>query len=85
MRRIAECKGCGAEMIWARTGRGKKMPLDAEPTADGVFVLEGDEQNPTTHRLPNDAAATYTGEKYTAHWSTCPKRDDFKRKQDRDA
>ncbi|HEY6547621.1 MAG TPA: hypothetical protein VI589_06935 [Vicinamibacteria bacterium] len=64
-------------MIWARTGRGKKMPLDAEPSSAGNFVLEGDDQDPTTHRLPNDAAATYTGDKYTSHFTTCPKARDF--------
>lgn len=80
MRRVATCKRCSAEMIWCRTGRGKKMPVDAEPTAAGLFVLEGDEQDPLAHRLANDAAATYTGEKYTSHFATCPNADEFRQK-----
>jgi len=79
MWRVSECKGCGAEMVWARTARGKKMPLDAEPSRDGNFVLEGDPIDPETRRLPNDEAARYTGDKHTAHWGTCPNYTDFKR------
>jgi len=85
MRRVATCRACKAEIVWARTGRGKKMCLDAEPTSAGLFVLEGDDHDPTTHRLPNDMAATYTGDKYTSHFATCPNADEFRNKTDRDA
>lgn len=61
------------------------MPVDAEPTRDGLFVLEGGEQDPLARRLPNDAAAAYTGDKYTSHFATCPNADDFRNKTDRDA
>jgi len=84
--RISECKGCGAAIVWCRTGRGKKMPLDAEPSSAGNFVIEHEESNdPLTRRLSNDAAATYTGPKYVAHWGTCPNRDDFRQKKDTSA
>jgi len=69
-------------MIWCRTGRGKKMPVDAEPTREGLFVLEGDDFSPTVRRLPNDAAATYTGEKYTSHFATCPNAEEFRKRDD---
>jgi len=86
VKRISECRRCHAEMIWCRTGRGKKMPVDAEPTSDGVFVLEhGESSDPVVRRLSNDAAATYTGEKFTSHFATCPNADDFRNKGDRDA
>lgn len=71
-------------MIWARTGRGKKMPLDAEPTSEGRFVLEGDEENPVTHRLANYAASSYRGEKFTPHWETCPNADEFRKGKNED-
>jgi hypothetical protein len=70
-------------MVWARTGRGAKMPLDYEPSSAGAFVLEGDAQNPVTYRLANDAAATYTGEKRTSHFETCPKAADFSKRKKR--
>jgi hypothetical protein len=70
-------------MIWARTGRGAKMPLDAEPSAAGNYVLEGDAQNPVTYALGNDAAATYTGEKRLSHFKTCPNAADFSKRKKR--
>ncbi len=36
------CKSCGAAILWARTARGKWMPLDAQPHAQGtVAILDG--------------------------------------------
>lgn len=32
------CRGCGAEMLWAITEKGNRMPLDPAPDADGVFT-----------------------------------------------
>lgn len=81
MMRVGTCKGCGADIIWARTGSGAKMPLDAQASADGCFVLEGDRQDPVTYRLANDAATTYTGDKYTSHFQTCRASDQFRGKK----
>lgn len=33
------CSSCGAPILWARTAKGKQMPIDAEPTADGNVLL----------------------------------------------
>jgi len=77
--RTAECRGCGAPMVWARTGRGAKMPLDAEPSSAGTYVLENeDTSNPTTYRMIDPA---YTGPRYTSHFQTCPKASDFSKKR----
>ena len=72
MRRVTECRSCKAEIIWTRTERGKRMPVDAEPSSAGNFVLQGEDDPPLAERLPNDAAATYTGEKHQSHFETCP-------------
>ena len=60
----ATCKSCGARIIWAITGNGKKMPVDAKPTDKGNIVLEGEEP-----------VAVYvdpgTGT-HTSHFATCP-------------
>lgn len=76
--RVAECRSCKEPMIWARTGRGKKIPLDAEPSSAGNFVLEGDAQDPMTHM----ADPTYTGDKYTSHFATCPNASNFRGKRE---
>jgi hypothetical protein len=53
------------------------MPLDAEPSSAGEYVLENEEtSNPTCYRVSDPA---YTGPRYTVHWATCPKADNFKR------
>lgn len=33
------CRACKAPIIWARTERGKTMPLDALPAADGNIAI----------------------------------------------
>lgn len=85
MKGVAKCNGpsCGAAIIWATTSAGKKMCLDAEPTRDGDWVIEGDVHalDPRAAKLSNDAAATYTGDKYTSHWGTCPDRVFFSKKK----
>jgi len=82
MKRVATCKGphCGAEIVWCRTQKGKRVPLDAEPTKDGDWLIEGPEgePNPVAVKLPTHAE--YTGPRYVAHWVTCPDRDHFRKK-----
>jgi hypothetical protein len=65
---MANCKGCGAEIIWAMTEREKPMPLDAK--SEKRFIL----------RLPQgDRASTQLVETYTSHFVTCPKADEFRK------
>src|SRR5574337_632673 len=82
--RISTCRNCGEALIWARTGRGKRIALDAEPSSDGAFVLEGDEEQPVAYRLANYAASLYRGEKYTCHFDTCEKTNTFRGGEDLD-
>lgn len=35
---VARCKSCGARVIWADTPRNARVPLDAVPGPDGVYV-----------------------------------------------
>lgn len=34
---VARCKSCGARIIWAETPRAARVPLDATPSAEGVY------------------------------------------------
>lgn len=36
---MSRCRSCGAPIIWARTLRGKAIPLDAEPDHYGGNVI----------------------------------------------
>lgn len=36
---MATCKSCGAEIFWAVTQKGKRMPVDTEPREDGNLEI----------------------------------------------
>jgi hypothetical protein len=56
----SRCKSCGAEILWARTSAGKRVPLDAKPQR--LFVrgvgLEG--------------GGVVLRSCFTSHFATCP-------------
>lgn len=83
MKRVATCNGpnCHAEIRWCRTQKGKKVPLDAEPTPDGDWMIEGDPDAPNPLALKLTAHTIYEGPRYEAHWGTCPDRDSFRRQK----
>jgi hypothetical protein len=73
--RISECRSCKEPIVWCTTERNKNMPVDAEPTHDGTFVLEDqDSEKPRALYRP-DAK----GEKYASHFSTCVDADDWRK------
>ncbi len=80
---MSACRSCGAEIIWARTERGSKMPLDAEPSdnetlASGLFVL----RDKNSHIGPLAIAAwglEGTEPHYVTHFATCPHADQHRR------
>lgn len=69
---IAKCRGCGAEIIWAFTADGHRMPLDAK--FEGRFVLDRHKRDDGT--LLASARATYL-----SHFATCPQADKFRKRK----
>lgn len=71
----ARCRSCGARILWARTEKGKFIPLNEDPSDAGTLVLvfEGD-QTPTAmhHGSLGRAADDVRWERFVPHWSTCP-------------
>jgi hypothetical protein len=65
------CGTCGAPVIWATTGAGKPMPVDAVPVKGGNILL-----SPPIMSRP--IARVYDSKKppfamgYAAHFATCP-------------
>jgi hypothetical protein len=62
------CKSCDAEIVWAITTSGKKMPVDVTPSSIGNVVLALDGMN---------LYATVTSQddprpRHTSHFATCP-------------
>jgi hypothetical protein len=61
------CRSGGAEIVWAKTAKGKFMPLDAAPVKGGKLALvEGERM---THIVAADPEAE---EGYVSHYATCP-------------
>jgi len=65
------CKSCGAEIIWAKTQKGKAIPLDPKP--EKRVVLE----HPDGPMF--DAVATVV-DTYVSHFATCPDADKHRRR-----
>lgn len=79
---MSRCRSCGAEIVWAITDHGRKMPLDAKPyeggSSNGLFVLLPDaERAPSAIAVP---PAAYEGEElHTSHFATCPDAESWRR------
>lgn len=69
----ARCRSCQAEIVWAETERGKRMPVDAAPNPrNGSIVLRerAGEAPLAIAGVPDEA---FPGEpRYTSHFATCP-------------
>jgi hypothetical protein len=72
---MSKCKGCGAEIIWARTLNKKPIPLDAEPTLDGNISLE----KGIAAVVADNYLGPGQGPLYKSHFATCPKAKDFRK------
>ena len=64
------CKGCGTEIIWIKTPRGKNMPCDPE-------LIETQLNQVTV--LADGQVGNFNKRKgYRSHWVTCSKAKAFK-------
>ncbi|MGO9056372.1 MAG: hypothetical protein ACLQU2_03180 [Candidatus Binataceae bacterium] len=64
--RHAKCRGCGADILWAKTLAGKAVPLDAKP--EKRFVLTG---------MSEDGVKLI--DSYLSHFVTCPQAAAFRK------
>lgn len=62
------CRYCGAPIIWCLTEKGRRMPLDAEPTPDGHLRLDS-----ATGRCQVVGVGSPEHQHYTSHFATCPR------------
>jgi len=64
---MAKCSSCEAEIIWAETGSGKHMPLDAVPSDKGNMVFVKGKTWVAT-----EMDRRLYRELHASHFSTCP-------------
>ena len=73
---MAKCKGCGAEILWAKNENDKMIPLDAKAP---VYVLTIRADSPA-EKVAGTEARCQRAEKdraFVSHFSTCPKANEF--------
>jgi hypothetical protein len=77
----AQCGSCEAPVIWSITEKGKRMPLNAEPSPSGRFRIVGTEINGTVHvhYVKNSELEANTSSLYDSHFASCPESRDWKR------
>ena len=84
---VAQCSKCEAPIIWVITERGKKMPVDADPTDLGGFVLlerGEDSASPplATHHTKVSGKVLLLSDRHDSHFATCPHADHFRTKKE---
>jgi hypothetical protein len=84
---LCRSENCRAAIFWALTPSSTMMPIDIEPTDDGLVVIHPDDLrsasgDPIIRRIeqPGAMALDEPGEeRYTSHFATCPDAKDFRR------
>lgn len=71
-----KCQSCGAEVIWADTITGRRMPLNKYPSKSGNIILglrRDDVPLALVQTAQSLARLLLKGERlYTSHFATCP-------------
>ena len=62
------CRDCSANLSWARTTKGFRLPLDLEPVENGNIWLDEDG---VAHVLTKGETPP-AGPLYVSHFATCP-------------
>lgn len=78
--RFTECKSCRARIFWTVTIHGKSTPMDAEPSDDAGWVIDGKTEQgaPVVRQLE----PLIDGDKprFHPHWATCPNADQHRKR-----
>ena len=72
---MSRCRSCDAEIVWAITSAGRRMPVDAAVDDGGNLVLVPDGDDP----LVLVVGADDTRPRHRPHFATCPDADDWRR------
>jgi len=72
---MSSCSSCGADIVWAITERGKKMPVDTQLTLGGNLLLL--ERDDGLHALVVEPYPDRLA--YTSHFATCPQAAEWRK------
>lgn len=75
----AKCRSCQAPIFWAKSKKGKLMPMDSEPVETGHFLItdrHGD--HPLATFVKDTSAAQPETKFYVSHYATCRDAGDWR-------
>ena len=75
----SRCKSCHRAILWAVTEKGRRVPLDPEPTPEGRFMLEGE-----TAINIGQAHLADGIPRYDSHFASCPHAGAWRRRNEKD-
>lgn len=79
-----ECRSCNAAVIWTQTERGRDMPVDVEPHADGTIELrQRQDAKPLAVVINNPAKRFGKTQLRRSHFVTCPQSGAWRRDRSR--
>jgi hypothetical protein len=77
----SECAFCKAHIVWARTAfNGTPISVDVLPDGDGSIVIEERGNRLIATVLPPNDPRLAEESTYTAHHSTCPDQDQWRKR-----
>jgi hypothetical protein len=77
------CRSCEAPILWAKTVKGKRMPLDPDPVEDGnIWIIRAEPDGPVISvALASEGVPPLVQHRYVAHFVTCPDADAWRKKK----
>jgi len=82
------CRACNAPLRWALSRKGRRMPFDYEPHAEGEWTIR-EIRTPTETGYRMDSIAEPVGKglepappvgaRYRSHFATCPEAARFRK------
>jgi len=76
--KTSPCASCRRPVIWTVTDKGKRMPVDAQPTPDGSIVLTVDKAE-VRSRIVEVKFRFGRTDLHTSHFARCPAADTHRR------
>ncbi len=74
---VVQCRWCGADIFFAETEKGRRIPVDPKPTAAGNLVLM--HEGGRTLALSFSPASHAGRDRYISHFATCPHAGEHRR------
>lgn len=71
---MSTCRSCGAPIRWVKTAKGRSMPIDSEPVANGNVIIDSS-GNAVVVGSANVIPDT---DRFTSHFTTCPQADEWR-------